>query len=222
MKEEVEDQERHKIIGDDIDMQNYISGKAKWFKKTTVPSRDTAEINVIIALDASGSTGADRQYNMSGVTLAVTKALQEKNIKHSMMIYDDSLSLVYVDQKGRTQLGNVLASDMCGMGGNDEEVVLQVSHEIAQKNRSYKNVVIIISDGGVADVRQGIAKMKAANKANPMNVYCLGYSSSFDTEYAKDVFGEEFALGAVDNKNFANNFISVLTKELDSTTRGNK
>lgn len=155
---------------------------------------------------------------MSGATLAVVKALEETKTRHSMMIYDDRLAILTVDQVGRTSTTNVLGGDMTGGDGNVEELPLAAATEIIKANKDIKNVMILISDGGVADVRDGVAKM--AKGANAINVYCLGYGEDFDTEYAKKIFGQDKAMGAKDNLQFAKMFEKIIVGELAKTRLG--
>lgn len=180
---------------------------------------DLAEINVIVALDASGSTGSRRQYEMSGVTLAAIKALEETKTRHSLLIYDDEVSVVQVNQVGRTSNSNVLAGNMCGRGGNSEKEVLKVVDEITLLNQDAKNIVILISDGGVDNVEEQVKKMSLRH-TNQINVYCLGFGEDFDTEYAKKIFGEDRAIGTSNNKDFSSKFIKIISKELSDTRRG--
>lgn len=221
LMEEVEEVTLGHIIADEIDMDDYIANKEKHWNKIEVPSNDQAQLNIIIALDASGSTGRDRQYNMSGVSFAMKRTLEELGIKHSFMIYDDSVSLLDVDCKNRSGNGNVLMADMCGMGGNDEDKVLDIARAIANKNTDDRNVVLIISDGGVADVKKTLAAMKKEHK-RPLNVYCLGYDDSFDEEYAKEIFGTDRAFGSKDKKTFARNVINILRNEITQEQKGNE
>lgn len=213
MKEEITDFERGNLIGDDIDMDDYVAGRDKYFNKTTQPDKEEVELNIILALDASGSTGSSRQYSMSGLTFAVKRAFEELGVRHSLMVYDHQISLVDIDKKGLSNNANCLMADYCGSGGNDEAMVLDIAKEIARKNDNYKNVVIIISDGGVANIKEDLDRWKLSAK-NDMNVYCLGYEDDFDEMQAGNIFGKEFAIGSANKGAFAENIIRVLEKEL--------
>lgn len=155
---------------------------------------------------------------MSGATLAAVKALEETKTRHSVMIYDHTIAILTVDQIGRTSTTNVLGGDMTGGGGNVEELPLTVANEIIKSNKDIKNVMILVSDGGVADVRDITAKM--GKGVNALNVYCLGYGADFDTEYAKKIFGNDKAMGAKDNAQFAKMFEKIIVGELAKTRLG--
>lgn len=155
---------------------------------------------------------------MSGATLAAVKALEETKTRHSVMIYDHNIAILTVDQVGRTSVTNVLGGDMTGGGGNTEAIPLAAGYEIVKTNKDIKNVMILISDGGVADVRDITAKM--AKGTNALNVYCLGYGADFDTEYAKKIFGNDKAMGAKDNAQFAKLFEKIIVGELAKTRLG--
>lgn len=194
-------------------MDDYVAEKDKFFNKITVPDKDLVDLNIILALDASGSTGVDRQYPMSGVTFATKRALEELGVKHSLMVYDDSISLVDVDKKGLSSNAFPLMADYCGSGGNDEKSVLRVVEEIVKKNADYKNIVIIISDGGCDDVREYLERIRKQTK-NDLSIYIFGYGVSFDSEYAGQLFGEEFTKSANNPEAFAEMMVSTLEKEL--------
>lgn len=218
--EEISETERNNIIGSDVNINDYVTGREKYFDKVIVPEKETKEINVILALDASGSTGSDRQYNMSGVALATKKALEETKIQHSFMIFDHTISLLDVDRKGRSSSSNILAGNMTGSGGNSEEMVLEISGEIARRNTDKKNIVIIISDGGVSNVREELQKLKDKHIMNPMNVYLVGYGDSFDELYGAKIFGDKFTIGTKNNADYAKKLNGILLKELESTLTG--
>lgn len=184
-----------------------------------VPDKDLAEINVIIALDASGSTGRERQYYMSGATLAVVKALEDTKTTHSLMIYDTRVSVVQVNQTSRSSSSNVLAGNMVGGGGTQEEPILKIAQQLAAQNSDKKTILIIMSDGGCADVRDELAKMKK-KAVNKFNTYCLGFSEDFDQLYAEKIFGKEFTVSATHPKVFAKKFAGIITKELAATREG--
>lgn len=198
-------------------MDDYIAGKDKFFDKITVPEKDLAELNIILALDASGSTAGNRQYYMSGVTYAVKRALEELGVMHTLMVYDDQVALVDVDKKGLSTNGNTLMSNYQGSGGNNEGMVIDIAHEIVKNNSDYTNIVIVVSDGGVADVRNRLAKLRKATKGE-LGVYIFGYGSSFDEGYASKIFGKEYSIANKDAKEFSDNIIKVLSKELEKAT----
>lgn len=184
-----------------------------------MPERDTTDVNIILALDASGSTGYTRQLAMSSVCAATVRALEETGTKHSFMIYDSRVSVVSVDSQRRTNATNILCSDMTGGSSNNEGMVLDIASTIAKKNMDRKNIIILISDGGVADVRENIEDMKYRHKQNPINTYCLGYGKEFDDLYAKKIFGEDYAMGSTDPKEFGEMMIKIILKEVDEATR---
>lgn len=194
-------------------MDDYVAGKDKYFDRVSVPEKELAELNIIIALDASGSTGNSRQYNMSGLTFALKRALEELNVRHSLMVYDDEVSLLDVDHKGLSTNAMPLLANYHGMGGNNESMVLDIAGEIVRKNGDYKNVVLIISDGGVDDLRNGLKQLRTKTKGE-LNVYCIGYDKDFDEEYAADMFGKEFTIATHNAGDFAEKVITVLEKEL--------
>lgn len=189
-------------------------GKNKFFDRITVPEKEVAELNVILALDASGSTGDDVQYYMSGTMFAVKRAFEEMGVMHSAMIYSHNVSILDVDCNGLSGRGNSLMSNMMGSGGNEEGMVLDIASEIVRTNADYKNVVILLSDGGVADVRDRLKQIREKTKGE-LGIYIIGYEKGFDEEYAKRIFGDEYAIPAKNPKDLANVIIQVLSTELE-------
>lgn len=214
-KEEICDYERGNFVGEEIDWDDYIAERPKYFNKETVPDKDDVELNIILALDASGSTGSHDQYQMSGVSFAIKRAFEELRVRHSFMVYSDDLAIVDVDRVGLSTNANCLMGNYVGSGGTNESMVLDVTKEIVKMNRDMKNVVIMISDGSCSDVTKALADMKKSTNGD-VNAYCIGYGDGFDGEYAKEIWGDKFALHTRNAKELAAEMVKLLNFELES------
>lgn len=207
--------ERGNIIGDNFNSYDYINDKGlyRYFDKVEVPDNEPPELNIILALDASGSTGYDRQYYMSGVAFAMKRAMEEMRVRHSMLVFDHQLAVLDLNQEGLSEGGYPMILNYNGSGGTDERLVLAAAKEIAMQNKDKQNVVIIISDGAIGGVDNTLNELKAATNGTA-NAYCVGYGSDFDLLRAQEVFGEQFVHASRNNRDFAMSMIKIIEKEL--------
>lgn len=207
--------------GQRLHMMRYVRGEKKFMKHKNVPERDTAEVNVIIALDHSGSVGGgygSAVFDMSGATLALVKALEHQRIQYSLMIYENRVALVEVDKKGRSKRTNILAAATAGRGGNLEGNVVQVADKIAKQNSDKVNVFFVINDGGVdTEILPQVTAMRERTNA-PLTTYCIGYGDGFSKENAEAGFGKGYVFETTE-KNFASTIRTIVVDEIDKATR---
>lgn len=207
--------ERGNLIGDSFNSYDYINDKGlyKFFDKIEVPDNQPPELNIILALDGSASTGYDRQYYMSGVAFAMKRAMEEMRVRHTMLVFDDQLSVLDLNQEGLSTGGYPMMLNYHGSGGTDERLVMEAAKEIARQNTGKQNVVIIISDGAIGGVGNTLAEFKQITNGEA-NAYCVGYGSDFDLLRAQEVFGKDFVYKSRNNRDFAMSMIKIIQKEL--------
>lgn len=216
--EEVEYQRR----GSRLNVTKYARGESKYMKKKTIPERENNEVNIIIALDHSGSVGSgvgSTSHDMSGAALAVVKCLEHQRIQYSLMIYADEVALIECDKKGRSIRSNILAANTAGTGGNEESVVLQVADKIASQNPGKANVFIIINDGGVdTSIYDDVVRLRE-RKRSPLTTHCVGIGNGFSKENAESAFGKGFVYHTT-KETIAKKITSIIRDELDKVTKG--
>lgn len=216
------------MSGDKVNVRKYAlldmgGDDVKIFDREIVETEDETRMNIILVLDMSGSMMQNlRDYNASGVCLALVKALEFHRIRHSIMIYSDKLSLVTVDSDGKSKYSNVLATNMKGKGGTDVINPLLVAEEIVINNSDKKNILFVMSDGEVGDIKSEISHIKSKMVNNPMDVYLMGYGTDFVIGNSEQSFGKDYVKHSITPEEFAKQFLDIIMKELKNIKKGSK
>lgn len=222
---EVNEWQKGFMSGDRVNVRKYAlmqngSDDIRIFDRETVESEDETKLNIIIALDMSGSMNGLRMHQASSAVLCLVKALENQRIRHSLMFYADQIALVSVDCDGKSNYNNLLAGGLSASGGTEVQKTFVIAEEIIKKNSDRKNIMFVISDGEVGDVSADIKHLKEQTNNVPTDVYLMGYGLDFNPENNYRVFGKQFVKKATRPEEFAKQFLDVIAEAIKKNKKG--
>ena len=188
-----EDKETGLKIGKKINMKQIHRKDGKYWTKKNSPDKEEADLSIYIALDFSGSThgGLDRQ--IAAVGLGLTEAFEKLKIKHTIMAYSNSVSIIKRGIKATPEKMVLASPDCVGMGGNNEHAVFKTIETFVSQEKEEDVLVMIITDGDGSGEETGLKSLQESlttNKRVEVHAVGLNYDGgSFTLGRAQDIYG---------------------------------